>query len=90
LEKYLSLKWHKGDPYDHCGVYGLLYQDCGGALVGQPERKFRTRSEEIVTDIRIKLKKRKTGYSHHILSAGHACGKLEGTLEIDYEERARI
>jgi hypothetical protein len=43
-----------------------------------------------VRDIRINLKNGKTGYSHHILSAGHACGKLEGTLEIDYEERACI
>jgi hypothetical protein len=54
FKKYSSVKLRKGDPYDHCCMYGLLCQDCGGAPVGQPERKFRTRSEEIVRDIRIK------------------------------------
>jgi hypothetical protein len=30
----------------------------------------------------IKSNNEKTGYSHHILNAGHAFGKLENTLDI--------
>jgi hypothetical protein len=70
LEQHLSIKTHKGDPYDHCGVYKLICQECGGANVGQTGRKFRTRYKEHVRDIR--SNKEKTGYSHHVLSTGHA------------------
>jgi general stress protein 26 len=31
LEKHVSIKGHKGVLCDHCGVYRLICQDCGGA-----------------------------------------------------------
>jgi hypothetical protein len=80
LEQHLSIKRHKADPYDRCGIYKLVCQECGGAYVGQTRRKFRTRYKEHVRDIR--SNKEETGYSHHILSTGHAYGTLEDTLKI--------
>jgi hypothetical protein len=80
LEQQLSIKRHKGDPYDRCGIYKLICQECGGAYAGQMRRKFRTRYKEHVRDIR--SNKEKTGYSHHILSTGHTYGTLEDTLKI--------
>jgi hypothetical protein len=51
LEQHLSMKTHKGDPYNCCGIYKLICQ-CGGAYVGLTGRKFRTRYKEHVRDIR--------------------------------------
>jgi hypothetical protein len=45
LEQHLSVKRHKEDPHDRCGVYKLIYQ-CGGQYVGQTRKKLRTRYKE--------------------------------------------
>jgi hypothetical protein len=54
--------------------------DCPLKYVGQTGRTFKTRYKEHIHDIR--SNKGNTGYSNHILNAGHTYGTMQDTMEI--------
>jgi hypothetical protein len=82
----LTNKRPNNNPYDEIGVYRLKCQKCSGVYIGQTRRNFKTRYKEHIQDI--KSNNSKTGFSHHILSTGHAYDNIENTLEVlNFQEK---
>jgi hypothetical protein len=68
------------DKYEKSGIYQMKHMDCPLKYVGQIGRKFQTRYKEHIRTIR--NNNDKSGYSNHILNAGHAYGSITDTMKI--------
>jgi hypothetical protein len=89
IENILTKQGSLRNQYDESGVYGLKCQNFPSIYIGQTGRIFKIRYKEHIQDI--KSNKNRTGFSHHILSTGHAYDSMANTMEIlNFQEKRSI
>jgi hypothetical protein len=75
------LKPHaQSDKGSRSGIYRMNCLDCPLKYIGQTGRTFNIRYEEHIHDIR--SNNSNSGYSNHILNAGHTYGTICHTMDV--------
>jgi hypothetical protein len=75
------LKQHtQTDKYNNSSIYQMKFLDCPLKYTGQTGRTFNLRYKEHIQAIRSNCSK--SGYSNHILNAGHTYGTITDTMDV--------